>query len=106
MNESRQLGRTALEAEWLDLVRRRLPALADERDWPIRLDHCFARVLLDNAVGGCWYDFISGRPAYRQASDAQLGEAVALGLAAEAGGFDLPAANARSLRWRGKEGAH
>jgi hypothetical protein len=94
-------ARAALEAEWLALVRDRLPALARQRDWPIRLDHCFARVLLDNAVGGCWYDFIAGRPAYRRASDAQLQAAVALGHAAEAGGLDLAAANRRSLHWRG-----
>jgi hypothetical protein len=92
--------RVALEAEWLALVRDRLPALAVQRDWPIRLDHCFARVLLDNAVGGCWYDFIPGRPAYRRASDAQLQAAVALGQAAETGGLDLTAANRRSLHWR------
>ena len=31
---------------------RRLPAAAPGRpDWPVRLDHCFARILLDNACG-------------------------------------------------------
>lgn len=89
-----------MEADWLDLVRRHLPAMAIERGWPIRSDHCFARVLLDNAVRGCWYDFVSGRPAYRRASDAQLSAALALGRAAAAGGLDMAAANARSLGWR------
>jgi len=92
--------RLALEREWLSLIRRQLPALAAARDWPIALDHCFARVLLDNAVGGCWYDAIPGRPAYRHASDAQLADAVDLARAAMAGTFDLAAANARSLHWR------
>lgn len=92
--------RRALEHEWLGLVRRDLPAVAPSRNWPIVLDHCFARVLLDNAVGGCWYDAIAGRPAYRHASDAQLAKAVALARAALAGTLDMPAANGRSLAWR------
>ena len=55
-------ARAALEAEWLALVRHDLPALAVPRGWPITLDHCFARVLLDNAVGGCWYDVLDRLP--------------------------------------------
>lgn len=92
--------RAALQQEWLALTRHDLPGLAAARGWPIALDHCFARVLLDNAVGGCWYDAIPRRPAYRHATDAQLTEAVALARAARDGTLDLPAANARSLEWR------
>jgi hypothetical protein len=92
--------RAALEAAWLELTRRALPALAAERGWPVRADHCFQRILLDNAVGGVWYDAIAQRPAYRHASDAVLADAVALGRAAVAGSADLPALNARSLAWR------
>lgn len=95
-------ARGALEARWLDLVRRRLPRLAAARGWPVRLDHCFARILLDNAVGGRWYDHVSGRPAYRAISAEALARAVALGEAAAAGEADLLALNARSLSWRGK----
>ena len=92
--------RAALQQEWLALTRHALPALATVRGWPIALDHCFARVLLDNAVGGCWYDAIPGRPAYRHATDAQLTAAVTLARAARDGTLDLPAANASSLAWR------
>ena len=50
-------------ARWLDLTRVTLPALAAVHHWPIRLDHCFMRVLLDNAVGGVWHHVIP-RPAH------------------------------------------
>jgi len=92
--------RQALEREWLALTRQVLPALAAERGWPIRLDHCFQRVLLDNAAGGCWDDRIEGRPAYRHAAPDLLAEAVRLAEAARESSYDLVAANDRSLAWR------
>lgn len=94
------MTRVALEAEWLDVTRRALPALAEARRWPVRADHCFQRILLDNAVGGVWYDAISRRPAYRHAAEATLARAVALGRAAIAGEVDLADLNARSLACR------
>ncbi|MBB5699734.1 GCN5-related N-acetyltransferase [Sphingomonas yantingensis] len=93
--------RTPLEARWLDLTRRVLPALAAERGWPVRADHCFQRILLDNAFGGVWYDFVSRRPAYAHADAAALARAVALGEGAVAGTIDLADLNRRSLVWRG-----
>jgi len=95
-------GRTELEARWLRLFREELPAVARERGWPIRDDHCFARVLLDNACGGCWYEHIPARPAYRHAPDELLGHAVALGERVLAGVMQLTELNRRSLEWRGK----
>ena len=96
------MDRSALEAEWLDLTRVRLPAVAAERGWPIRFDHCFQRVLLDHAFGGVWYDHVAKRPAYRHADEAALRKAVAAGHAVLRGEADLPALNAQSLRFRGK----
>ncbi len=92
--------RSTLERQWLELTTARLPAAAFGRGWPIHRDHCFQRVLWDNACGGVWYDHILGRPAYRCASDAQLAAAIALGEAALAGSADLAALNAQSLAWR------
>lgn len=94
--------RAALEARWLDLTRRVLPEAAGP-GWPVRLDHCFQRILLDNAVGGVWYGAIPGRPAYRHAPEAVLREAVQLGEDVLAGRADLAALNRVSLAWRGKE---
>lgn len=97
-------ARPALEAAWLALTRETLPALAALRGWPVRADHCFQRILLDNAVEGCWYDHIAARPAYAHAADAVLARAVALGEAAIEGGVNLVELNRRSLAWRGKRG--
>lgn len=96
--------RAALETRWLDLTRRVLPALAGERGWPVRLDHCFQRILLDNALGGRWYDHVARRPAYRYLPADALARAVALGEGCASGAADLPALNRRSLGWRGKRG--
>ena len=70
----------------------------------LRRDHCFGRVLLDDAVGRCWYEVLDRRrPAYAQLDDAQLEGAVALGerLLVE-GDPLLREVNDRSLAWRGK----
>jgi hypothetical protein len=90
----------ALQERWLALTRTVLPGLARARDWPVSADHCFQRILLDNACGGCWYDHIPARPAYRHADPALLARAVALGEAAIAGEVDLHTLNDRSLSWR------
>ncbi|WP_093333075.1 GCN5-related N-acetyltransferase [Sphingomonas rubra] len=94
--------RTALEAAWLHLTRVELPALAAEREWPVRADHCFQRILLDHAVNGRWYDHIADRPAYRHLDAVRLAAAIALGRDVIAGRADLAALNRQSLRWRGK----
>jgi hypothetical protein len=96
------LNRADLEARWLTLTREIMPGIAAEKRWPIRNDHCFQRVLLDNACGGTWYAYISKRPAYRRADAATLERAIALGEAVLAGSADLTELNNRSLVYRGK----
>ena len=95
------MDRNALETRWLDLTRQTLPSVARRQDWPVHLDHCFQRILLDNAVGGFWRNHIAP-PAYRNAPDKVLAKAVDLGEAALAGETDMAVLNANSLRWRGK----
>jgi hypothetical protein len=100
------MEREALERRWLDLTRRRLPEAAKaRRDWPVRFDHCFQRILLDHATGGVWYDAIPKRPAYAHAPVDVLARAVAAGEAVLAGEADLVALNRQSLIWRGKRPA-
>jgi len=94
--------RAALEQRWLTLTRVDLPGVARVRGWPIHLDHCFQRILLDGVCGTVWYDVIQRRPAYRAASDEVLTQAVALGEAALAGQADMAALNRQSLVFRGK----
>lgn len=92
--------RPTLEAEWLRLTKETMPELADARSWPVRNDHCFQRILLDNAVSGVWYDHIRARPAYRHAEVETLTAAIALAKACIAGREDLNCLNERSLAWR------
>ena len=99
-----EIARAVIEQHWLDLTRIRLPRRAIEVRWSFQLDHCFQRILLDDACGGCWYDHIVGRPAYANAPDAVLAGAIATGEALLAGTADLIALNAQSLAWRGKGG--
>ena len=95
------MEREKLVEKWFSLTRERLPGLAAQRGWPVRFDHCFQRILLDNAVGAKWNEEIPA-PAYRNAEDEVLARAVSLGEAAIAGEEDLSLLNANSLAWRGK----
>ena len=87
-------------AHWRDLVERRLPEAA-RPGWPVRRDHCFARILLDQACGGPWRDHVRP-PAHATMPLEQLELAIALGEAVLAGEADLALLNRRSLAWRGK----
>ena len=82
------------------LTREVLPTLAKNAHWVIRLDHCFMRVCLDNAVGQRW-DEVVRRPATRHLTDAQLASAVALAEAIARDPALLPGLNHRSLQMRG-----
>lgn len=89
-------------ARWRDLVDTRLPQAARQRpDWPVRLDHCFARILLDNACEGPWRESVAA-PAWANMPSERLAVAIALGNAVLSGSADLALLNRRSLRWRGK----
>lgn len=105
MNPASATERVALQARYRELVDDLLPAAAREQGWSLRLNHCFGRVLLDDAVGGCWYDHLDRRAgaAYRKLDDTRLAGAVELGerLLRE-GDPLLRTLDARSLAWRGK----
>ena len=95
-------GEAELRTRWRALVERRLPEAARHRpDWPVRLDHCFARILLDNAFERPWCEAVPP-PAWRETPEDTLARAVALGEAVLAGEADLAALNRRSLQLRGK----
>ena len=97
--------REALLARYRELVLVGLPARARAGNWVVTADHCFGRIVLDNAVGGCWYDVLGrrGGPAFTRLDDAQLARAVGIAELVSTGGDDvLRELNARSLAWRGK----
>ena len=92
----------AMRERWRRLVRDDLPAAAaGHPEWPIRLDHCFARVILDTVHGRPWREAIAA-PAWRHMPPRTLQEAVALAEAILAGDADLRLLNARSLALRRK----
>lgn len=98
------MDRDALLRRYRELVGAVLPGCAAEHGWVLRHDHCFGRVLLDAAVGRCWYDVLDRRRAAGpQLSDDQLALAVDLGerLLRE-GDPLLRALDAQSLVWRHK----
>lgn len=80
----------------------RLPAAARSHpEWPIRLDHCFGRVVLDAVCGRPWREALEP-PAWRSLSGETLRRAVTLAEAIADGREDLEALNRRSLEMRGK----
>lgn len=87
---------------WRELVQRELPLAAASRpDWPIRVDHCFARVILDAVCGRPWREVVAA-PAWRNLDGVMLDAAIALAAAILDGSADLQALDAQSLAWRGK----
>jgi hypothetical protein len=96
--------RAELEARYRRLVLAELPRRAAAERWVVRADHCFGRIFLDHAVGGCWYDVLDRRrsPAFAQLDDERLASAVRL---AEQVGVEgdplLRRLNDQSLAWRG-----
>ena len=85
-------------------VHEELPTEAQHSDgWPIHLDHCFGRVVLDNLFEDEWYDHVDGRPAYEQLSAAELRTAIDIAdRMLENGQPAVEELNENSLRWRDK----
>jgi O-6-methylguanine DNA methyltransferase len=99
-----------LRARWKHLYASHLPALALARDqaqpkWPVHLDHCFARIILDNAIGidRPWNQVIKS-PAVRTMTVEQFKCALDLGERVASGEADLVRLNEVSLGLRGKRG--
>jgi hypothetical protein len=53
--------RAALLRRYRELVLDELPVRARAGRWVVTNDHCFGRIVLDNTVGGCWYDVLDRR---------------------------------------------
>ena len=89
--------------KYLYLTREVLPSLARSKrtTWPVRNDHCFQRIVLDNLCGGVWYNYLD-RPAYKHLTNEQAKRAIDLCCSIEDGRADIHALNNQSLIWRGK----
>lgn len=102
-------SKAQLQERWNYLYKEYLPALAKARDesqptWPVFLDHCFARIVLDNAVGvdKPWTEVLKS-PAYKHMSEEQLGTAIELAEKIAQGGANLVELDEHSLQLRGKQ---
>jgi hypothetical protein len=96
--------RADLLARYRRLVLTELPRRGAAERWVVRADHCFGRIVLDHAVGACWYDVLYRRrgPAFAQLDDDQLRRAVAVAEQIDTGGDPvLRRLNDQSLAWRG-----
>jgi O-6-methylguanine DNA methyltransferase len=71
--------------------------------WPVHVDHCFARIILDSTVGidAPWMEKIKS-PAYKNMSREQLEKSIELGQKILDGEVDLVELDDRSLALRGK----
>lgn len=98
-----------LRSRYLELTNRTLPQLARQRGFPVSDNHCFQRIILDNILGQCWYSVLprGKTPAYKQLSESQLQQAIALAEAiiTQPNSY-LEQLNQNSLNWRGKSGHH
>jgi hypothetical protein len=98
---------TQLRHQYLELTNQTLPQLAATRRFPVRFNHCFQRIILDNLFGRCWYDVLDRRqgPAYLQLDQTQLEQAIGLArhIMTEPNSY-LEQLNRKSLGWRGKSG--
>lgn len=99
-----------LQTTWKTLYAQTLPAAAKSRSkaqkvWPVSLDHCFARIILDNAVGKDvpWMSKLKS-PAYKNMTSSQLEDAISMGTGILEGDLDLDKLNQQSLAIRGKNG--
>jgi O-6-methylguanine DNA methyltransferase len=101
-----------LRRQWTKLCAQTLPQMAKSRDpsqgkWPVTLDHCFARIILDNAVGEGQrqWDVVIKKPAIKNMSEEQLRRAISLGEKVKSGEADLCHLDQMSLQCRGKNSA-
>ena len=97
-----------LRATWTTLYKHTLPSLAISKSpvqerWPVHIDHCFARIILDAVVGqdAPWTTKLKA-PAWKNMSVEQLRTAIDVGQNIARGKISLAELDDRSLVLRGK----
>ena len=98
-----------LRARWSELFSKTLPAAAISHNpaqtkWPVHVDHCFGRIILDNVVGEAerpWMKALKA-PAIKNMNSAQLRGCIELGEKILKGQADLVELDRISLSVRGK----
>ena len=98
-----------LRAVWTNMFSKSLPSAACAHDpaqskWPVHVDHCFGRIILDNVVGEAkrpWMKALKA-PAVKTMDEDQLKGCIALGQKILDGRVDLVELDRISLSVRGK----
>ncbi|MEM9945368.1 MAG: hypothetical protein AAF810_04820 [Cyanobacteria bacterium P01_D01_bin.36] len=102
-NQSSEQHIVELRSQYLSLINDQLPAKATQSKMPVRFNHCFARITLDNVFQDCWYNHLSRKqPAYKQLNESQLKAAIKLAKSMLQDSEMAVLFNQNSLRWRGK----
>jgi methylated-DNA-[protein]-cysteine S-methyltransferase len=108
-NDNDSTDLESLRSQWTQLYHSHLPSLAKSKDpsqprWSVQLDHCFARIILDNVVGNGsqpWTEVLA-KPAVKNMSADQLRGSIALAEKIAEGKADLVELDEESLKCRGK----
>ncbi|KAE8453525.1 hypothetical protein EG329_010386 [Mollisiaceae sp. DMI_Dod_QoI] len=105
---SEPAGLKQLQDDWKQMFQHTLPEAATSKSpsqpkWPVHVDHCFARIILDSVVGidVPWMQKIKS-PAYKHMSEPQLRDSIELGQKILDGEADLVELDNESLELRGK----
>jgi hypothetical protein len=98
------LKKAQLQEVYLDSTNNTLPNLSKKRNWPVRFNHCFQRIILDHLFEDSWYNHLSRKEAaYKQLNTDQLEQAVKfIEKIIRSEDTFLVEANRNSLKWRGK----
>lgn len=92
-----------LREQYISLINKQLPARAKQGGFPVYLNHCFARIVLDNLFEDCWYQHLSRKtPAYKQLDEDQLKAVIALAQSMLNSPETAQIFNQNSLHWRKK----
>ena len=93
------------QQQYKHLTNQVMPEVARQQHWPVRLNHCFQRIILDTLFQDCWYNHLdraNRTPAYRQLSEQQLEDALAIAQRMLDSPETVRQLNRESLRYRGK----
>ena len=99
------MEKTERQQHYLHLTNEVMPEVARAQHWPVHFNHCFQRIILDTLFEDCWYHHLerSGRvPAYRQLTEAQLDQAIAISERMLTSPEEVERLNQQSLAYRGK----
>lgn len=86
---------------YLDYINKKLPEWSKNNPSPVKYNHCFARIVLDNVFNDVWYNHLK-KPAYKNIKEKELSKAIAICENILNGKVDIFQMNKNSLKYRSK----